>query len=219
MDDILEKLPEEFNMAEITQKTSSRTPYVLVCFQECERMNILLQEIRVSLQQLDLGLKVSLKVGLEQVFTTCEDTYYGAFFSVQGGADVISWRGSPADCVELRHGTRLLEQTGLSIHLRPGPVVSYPVPAPTGLCAGADSVFWLITQPHKNYKDCALWLYSASVQTTTSFIWASLACCFKSENQLKVRIKARFKFCLLLTSYLILDKLPDLISQAVIWKI
>nr|KAF6418224.1 dynein axonemal heavy chain 11 [Rousettus aegyptiacus] len=57
LDDILEKLPEEFNMAEIMQKTSNRSPYVLVCFQECERMNILLREIRVSLQQLDLGLK------------------------------------------------------------------------------------------------------------------------------------------------------------------
>ncbi|XP_053409478.1 dynein axonemal heavy chain 11 [Nycticebus coucang] len=57
LDDILEKLPEEFNMAEIMQKSSNRNPYVLVCFQECERMNILIQEIRVSLQQLDLGLR------------------------------------------------------------------------------------------------------------------------------------------------------------------
>ncbi|XP_023387296.1 dynein heavy chain 11, axonemal, partial [Pteropus vampyrus] len=57
LDDILEKLPEEFNMAEIMQKNSNRSPYVLVCFQECERMNILLREIRVSLQQLDLSLK------------------------------------------------------------------------------------------------------------------------------------------------------------------
>uniref|UniRef100_A0A8D1IYR5 Dynein axonemal heavy chain 11 n=1 Tax=Sus scrofa TaxID=9823 RepID=A0A8D1IYR5_PIG len=57
LEDILEKLPEEFNMAEIMQKNPNRSPYVLVCFQECERMNILLQEIRVSLQRLDLGLK------------------------------------------------------------------------------------------------------------------------------------------------------------------
>ncbi|XP_023565616.1 dynein heavy chain 11, axonemal [Octodon degus] len=62
LDDILEKLPEEFNMAEIMQKTSNRSPYVLVCFQECERMNILIREIRVSLQQLDLGLKGELTV-------------------------------------------------------------------------------------------------------------------------------------------------------------
>ncbi|XP_076777045.1 dynein axonemal heavy chain 11 isoform X9 [Arvicanthis niloticus] len=57
LDDILERLPEEFNMAEIMQKNPNRSPYVLVCFQECERMNILIQEIRVSLQHLDLGLK------------------------------------------------------------------------------------------------------------------------------------------------------------------
>ncbi|XP_048655651.1 dynein axonemal heavy chain 11 isoform X1 [Marmota marmota marmota] len=57
LDDILEKLPEEFNMAEIMQKNSNRSPYVLVCFQECERMNILIREIRASLQQLNLGLK------------------------------------------------------------------------------------------------------------------------------------------------------------------
>lgn len=57
LDDILERLPEEFNMAEIMQKNPNRSPYVLVCFQECERMNFLIREIRVSLQQLDLGLK------------------------------------------------------------------------------------------------------------------------------------------------------------------
>uniref|UniRef100_A0A4W2DC87 Dynein axonemal heavy chain 11 n=1 Tax=Bos indicus x Bos taurus TaxID=30522 RepID=A0A4W2DC87_BOBOX len=57
LDDILEKLPEEFNMTEIMQKKTNRSPYALVCFQECERMNILLREIRVSLQQLELGLK------------------------------------------------------------------------------------------------------------------------------------------------------------------
>uniref|UniRef100_A0A670JQ67 Dynein axonemal heavy chain 11 n=1 Tax=Podarcis muralis TaxID=64176 RepID=A0A670JQ67_PODMU len=57
LDEILEKLPEEFNIAEIMQKSTIRSPYTLVCFQECERMNILIQEIRKSLKQLDLGLK------------------------------------------------------------------------------------------------------------------------------------------------------------------
>lgn len=57
VDDILERLPEEFNMAEIMQKNPNRSPYVLVCFQECERMNSLTREIRASLQQLDLSLK------------------------------------------------------------------------------------------------------------------------------------------------------------------
>uniref|UniRef100_A0A8C3IDJ0 Dynein axonemal heavy chain 11 n=1 Tax=Chrysemys picta bellii TaxID=8478 RepID=A0A8C3IDJ0_CHRPI len=57
LDDILEKLPEEFNVTEIMQKATVRNPYVLVCFQECERMNLLIQAIRKSLKQLDLGLK------------------------------------------------------------------------------------------------------------------------------------------------------------------
>jgi dynein heavy chain len=37
-----------------------RTPYVVVAFQECERMNGLTSEIRRSLKELDLGLKVCL---------------------------------------------------------------------------------------------------------------------------------------------------------------
>lgn len=45
-------------MSDITSKTAERTPYILVCFQECERMNILVSEIRRSLKELDLGLKV-----------------------------------------------------------------------------------------------------------------------------------------------------------------
>ncbi|MEE6466367.1 hypothetical protein FKM82_006924 [Ascaphus truei] len=60
--DILEKLPEEFNLSEIMQKTAKRSPYILVCFQECERMNVLMREIRRSLQELDLGLKGELTI-------------------------------------------------------------------------------------------------------------------------------------------------------------
>lgn len=57
----MEKLPEEFNLVEIQAKVpvDERTPYVLVAFQECERMNMLTSEIRRSLKELDLGLKVS----------------------------------------------------------------------------------------------------------------------------------------------------------------
>lgn len=58
LDDILEKLPEEYNMSDITSKTAERSPYILVCFQECERMNTLTCEIRSSLKGLDLALKV-----------------------------------------------------------------------------------------------------------------------------------------------------------------
>ncbi|KAM4697873.1 dynein axonemal heavy chain 11-like [Rhinophrynus dorsalis] len=62
LDDILEKLPEGYNMTDITSKTADRSPYILVCFQECERMNILIHEIRRSLKELDLGLKGELAI-------------------------------------------------------------------------------------------------------------------------------------------------------------
>ncbi|CAJ0964167.1 unnamed protein product [Ranitomeya imitator] len=62
IDEILEKLPEEYNLQEIMQKTTERSPYILVCFQECERMNVLMSEIRRSLKELDLGLKGELTI-------------------------------------------------------------------------------------------------------------------------------------------------------------
>jgi len=43
-------------------RVEERTPYVIVAFQECERMNVLMNEIRQSLKELQLGLKVSIKL-------------------------------------------------------------------------------------------------------------------------------------------------------------
>ncbi|XP_015255846.1 PREDICTED: dynein heavy chain 11, axonemal [Cyprinodon variegatus] len=57
LEGILERLPEEYNVSEMMTKTTDRSPYVLVCFQECERMNLLLLEIRKSLNELNAGLK------------------------------------------------------------------------------------------------------------------------------------------------------------------
>merc|ERR1712029_1036998 len=59
VDDIMEKMPEAFNMTEIMGKVEERTPYVVVAFQECERMNMLTNEMRRTLKELDLGLKIS----------------------------------------------------------------------------------------------------------------------------------------------------------------
>lgn len=58
LDEILEKLPDEFNVPEMMARVEDRTPYTVVAFQECERMNILTSEIKRSLKELDLGLKV-----------------------------------------------------------------------------------------------------------------------------------------------------------------
>ncbi len=59
LDECLEKLPESFNMTDLHGKAEEKTPYVLVALQECERMNMLINEIRRTLKELDLGLKVN----------------------------------------------------------------------------------------------------------------------------------------------------------------
>ena len=43
-------------------QVEDRTPYIVVAFQECERMNQLTAEIRRSLKELDLGLKGELTI-------------------------------------------------------------------------------------------------------------------------------------------------------------
>ncbi|KAK3590847.1 hypothetical protein CHS0354_024585 [Potamilus streckersoni] len=64
LDEIVEKLPDEFNMLELMAKVppEERTPYVVVAFQECERMNMLTNEMRRSLKELNLGLKGELTI-------------------------------------------------------------------------------------------------------------------------------------------------------------
>lgn len=49
-------------MLDLYAKAKERTPYVTVCLQECERMNILTNMIRTTLEDLDAGLKGSLNI-------------------------------------------------------------------------------------------------------------------------------------------------------------
>lgn len=49
-------------MIEINMRAKDKTPYVVVCLQECERMNTLLSTIRFSLFELDAGLKGQLNI-------------------------------------------------------------------------------------------------------------------------------------------------------------
>ena len=45
-------------MMELSARAEEKTPYVLVALQECERMNGLTREMKRSLKEVDLGLKV-----------------------------------------------------------------------------------------------------------------------------------------------------------------
>jgi dynein heavy chain len=49
-------------MLDLNTKAKEKSPYVVVCLQECERMNTLLSTIRFSLNELDAGLKGSLNM-------------------------------------------------------------------------------------------------------------------------------------------------------------
>lgn len=49
-------------MYDVQGKVKEFTPYVVVCLQECERMNILLTEIRNSLNDLEAGLAGKLNI-------------------------------------------------------------------------------------------------------------------------------------------------------------
>ena len=60
----LERTPQPFPSLDLAQRAAEkgRTPYVVVCLQECDRMNVLLKTIRSSLNDLDAGLKGTLNI-------------------------------------------------------------------------------------------------------------------------------------------------------------
>lgn len=62
LDDIFDKLPELFNIRDMMAKVENKTPYVIVCFQECDRMNMLTTVMKNSLKELDLGMKGELTI-------------------------------------------------------------------------------------------------------------------------------------------------------------
>jgi dynein heavy chain len=63
LDDISERLPDLFSMLDLDERTQDeRSPYTSVFLQECERMNVLLFEMKRSLVELDLGLKGDLSI-------------------------------------------------------------------------------------------------------------------------------------------------------------
>ena len=62
LDDILERLPEQFGMLEIMERIEDVTPYTGVFLQELDRMNALTFEVRRALVELDSGLKGDLSI-------------------------------------------------------------------------------------------------------------------------------------------------------------
>jgi len=52
----LGELPPAYSMLELNTKAKERSPYIVVCLQECERMNTLTGTIKLSLEELNAGL-------------------------------------------------------------------------------------------------------------------------------------------------------------------
>ena len=66
VDDLWEKLPEQFNLVDVAERLEDdRSPTQHVFYQECERHNLLLSVVRRSLQSLILGLKGELSISDE----------------------------------------------------------------------------------------------------------------------------------------------------------
>ncbi|KAJ3051836.1 hypothetical protein HK097_007152 [Rhizophlyctis rosea] len=62
LEEIVEKLPESFNVPELLARVEERTPYISVAIQEADRMSMLTTEMRRSLKELQLGLKGDLTI-------------------------------------------------------------------------------------------------------------------------------------------------------------
>jgi len=63
IDRFLEQLQgSEFIMLDLNAKAKEKPPYVVVCLQECERMNTLTGTIKQTLEDLDAGLKGQLNI-------------------------------------------------------------------------------------------------------------------------------------------------------------
>ena len=56
------RCPNDLPWLDILGKIKEKTPFIVVCLQEVERMNILLGEIRKSLEDLRLGLIGALNI-------------------------------------------------------------------------------------------------------------------------------------------------------------
>ena len=71
-----ENLPENFQMLDVMELAEpllegDSSPYVMVAIQECQRMNVLLSEIRKSLMELEKGMKgqLNMTTGMEDLIT------------------------------------------------------------------------------------------------------------------------------------------------------
>jgi dynein heavy chain len=96
IDKFLDTLPQQFIMLDLFAKAKDRSPMIVVCLQECERMNTLIFTIRTSLEDLDAGLKGQLNITDEmesladKMFINLQPDLWVkyAYFSLK---DLVTW--------------------------------------------------------------------------------------------------------------------------------
>jgi len=116
IDDIQAIIPDNFEMAELYARVQERTPYTSVCLQECDRMNILLNELRNSLKELKLGLKGDLSMS-----QSMEDLMSALFIDRVPNSwakkAYPSLKGLPAWLANLQERLRQLQEWSMDLNL------------------------------------------------------------------------------------------------------
>ena len=137
-------------MLELFAKAEEKTPFVLVALQECERMNTLTREIRRSLKEVDLGLKVSYLVDHSKKITSCTVSWnyymelsghvhtlprphtksrlWHLMYLLLGRTNNHFWHGRPTKLLVPGQGTRVLDQESLPIPGWLDTMVCWPPP-------------------------------------------------------------------------------------------
>lgn len=87
LDDVMERLPEQFNLLELEERVDERTPYTNVFLQEVDRMSRLLYEMRRSLVELDMGLRGDLS--MSEAMETLMDALFDD--KVPSRWDALAW--------------------------------------------------------------------------------------------------------------------------------
>lgn len=116
IEDFVQNIPDNFDMVEMYARVQERTPYVSVCLQECDRMNILLNVIRVTLKELALGLKgdLSISEGMEKIMNSL---FMDAVPVAWAAKAYPSLKSLPAWIANLQDRVKQLQEWSLDLNL------------------------------------------------------------------------------------------------------
>ncbi|KAH7825191.1 dynein haevy chain 4, outer dynein arm beta [Monocercomonoides exilis] len=116
IEELLQNLPEGFDMPELYARVQERTPYVSVCLQECDRMNILLNIMKTTLKELALGLKGDLSMS-DSMSTLMNSIFMDQVPDSWAAKAYPSLKSLPAWIQNLTERIRQLQEWSLDLNL------------------------------------------------------------------------------------------------------